>query len=441
MRSRRIAELSAIVLVLCVVVLVGLGVGSNHSSAKNGTPAPETTTIPTVTPNVFGIPYIGKSSDTFSVATPSTDTGSRASSHAPITLALAIAGVIVLGLILLLLRRHRTRWVPLLLALLAVLLLAIAVVNSDYAGSSAGQSPPPPRCISSGATVDVTLDADCSFVSRAGEHWTLEDRLPANPFFVVVDGRRVHAKTLPAGFHYELGLARCTTDDCTQTYIGAQFTAVRGIVHKRDLLVIPRFTHSATFVDNATGTTGWLVELAEDWNRSPPTSPATPGSGSSILQVLLWVVTALGVVMLIASAVLLGRRYWRGTKTAIDDLTETEAATEKDDEDVLVSAEAILEEEADPRTAILLCWLELERLSASTGFERGPSETPDELTARLIGHGVSASAELLALHDLFVRARFSTHEFDESDRDVARRGLIALRESWSRTEPLASETL
>ena len=74
--------------------------------------------------------------------------------------------------------------------------------------------------------------------------------------------------------------------------------------------------------------------------------------------------------------------------------------------------------EGSPREAIIATWLDLERLVATAGVPRRPSETSSELVVRVLDDREVPAAALTDLAALFREARFSTHELTEALRDL-----------------------
>ena len=88
--------------------------------------------------------------------------------------------------------------------------------------------------------------------------------------------------------------------------------------------------------------------------------------------------------------------------------------------------------DADPRRAVIACWVRLEQAAAAAGTPREPGDTPTELVTRLLrGHDVSA-AVLFALAEVYRLARYATHTVDTGMRDQARAALQQLRGELSR---------
>jgi hypothetical protein len=86
-----------------------------------------------------------------------------------------------------------------------------------------------------------------------------------------------------------------------------------------------------------------------------------------------------------------------------------------------------LENDHDPRRAVIQAYARMERVLSGHGLARGLSETPLEyLTRCLPALRVSRSAAE-ALTSLYERARFSLHAFDHQMRQEAVAALVALR--------------
>ena len=82
--------------------------------------------------------------------------------------------------------------------------------------------------------------------------------------------------------------------------------------------------------------------------------------------------------------------------------------------------------EGSPREAIIATWLDLERLVATAGVPRRPSETSSELVVRVLDDREVPAAALTDLAALFREARFSTHEPTEALRERAAGDLDAV---------------
>ncbi|GAB3963218.1 DUF4129 domain-containing protein [Plantactinospora veratri] len=84
--------------------------------------------------------------------------------------------------------------------------------------------------------------------------------------------------------------------------------------------------------------------------------------------------------------------------------------------------------DADPRRAVIACWVRLEQAAAAAGVERRPGDTPTDLVTRLLGAGRPVSADVLAAFaDVYREARYATHTVDERMRAQALAALRRLR--------------
>ncbi|MGX7676243.1 DUF4129 domain-containing protein [Plantactinospora sp. DSM 117369] len=94
--------------------------------------------------------------------------------------------------------------------------------------------------------------------------------------------------------------------------------------------------------------------------------------------------------------------------------------------------------DADPRKAVIACWVRLEQAAAAAGVERRPGDTPTDLVTRLLGGGRPVSADVLAAFaDVYREARYATHTVDERMRAQALAALRRLRtELTSRVDRL-----
>jgi hypothetical protein len=109
---------------------------------------------------------------------------------------------------------------------------------------------------------------------------------------------------------------------------------------------------------------------------------------------------------------------------------------EKGREEVIAAVDAGLSDlddsDADPRRAVIACWVRLEQAAAAAGTPRAPGDTPTDLVGRLLaGHQVSAIV-LYPLAEVYRLARYATHTVDSTMRDQARAALGQLRAELSR---------
>jgi hypothetical protein len=180
------------------------------------------------------------------------------------------------------------------------------------------------------------------------------------------------------------------------------------------------------------------VPLRTDVPTAPPVDPATlPPNQTGVPGWLAWLAQFLCVL---AVAVALGvvvwfvRRYLRGKDGRPDEVLEVPVVPGR--EEVIAAVDAglveLADDDADPRRAVIACWVRLEHAAAAAGTPRQPGDTPAELVTRLLaGHQVSA-AVLYPLAEVYRLARYATHVVDAGMRDQARAALGQLRDELAK---------
>jgi hypothetical protein len=107
------------------------------------------------------------------------------------------------------------------------------------------------------------------------------------------------------------------------------------------------------------------------------------------------------------------------------------APQERHEEDVLAAVDAGLEElsdlDADPRRAVIACWVRLEAAAAAAGTPRERGDTPTDLVVRLLAAHSVSRPQLEAFAGVYLKARFATHPVGEDDRHTALDALRRLR--------------
>jgi hypothetical protein len=83
--------------------------------------------------------------------------------------------------------------------------------------------------------------------------------------------------------------------------------------------------------------------------------------------------------------------------------------------------------DADPRTAVIACWVRLEQAAAAAGTARLPGDTATDLVVRMLAGHALAEEVLTGFADVYRRARYATHAVDASMREQARSALHRLR--------------
>jgi multisubunit Na+/H+ antiporter MnhB subunit len=84
--------------------------------------------------------------------------------------------------------------------------------------------------------------------------------------------------------------------------------------------------------------------------------------------------------------------------------------------------------EKDPRRAIIAAYARVERIFATYGLPRDPSEAPVEYLERVLGELRASGAALRRLTGLFEWAKFSAHDVEPRMRDEAIGALLEVRD-------------
>jgi hypothetical protein len=185
---------------------------------------------------------------------------------------------------------------------------------------------------------------------------------------------------------------------------------------------------------------------------APPTRPAVPDMTSSAsprgapaaadlpawVGTILLVVVGLVTLALVVGVVYLIRRYVRikvsprRPRPVLE--TESEPAPAAEELHAAVSAgiEELADDSADPRRAVIGCWLRLEAAAAAAGTGREAHETPADLVERVLTAHEVDPEPLRLLVALYRQARYAPDVVDETMRDTARATLTRLQSELSR---------
>jgi len=134
----------------------------------------------------------------------------------------------------------------------------------------------------------------------------------------------------------------------------------------------------------------------------------------------VFIATAAGLAVLGFIGVRTLRRERRG-------LAETHAL-QLEFEELVEDTLADLYAEVDPRKAIIAAYARVERIFASYGLPREPSEAPVEYLERALSELRASGAALRRLTSLFQWAKFSAHDVDPKMRDEAIGALLEVRD-------------
>jgi hypothetical protein len=170
-------------------------------------------------------------------------------------------------------------------------------------------------------------------------------------------------------------------------------------------------------------------------SSSPVPTPGAPGSGGGtvipdwVLTVgaVLCTVLAVGVMGVLAAMML---RAWTAKERPLLPNTGTPTPMDSTSE-VLAALDAGLDElsdtDADPRRAVIACWVRLEHAAANAGTVRQIGDSPADLVNRLLGAHRVSRAVLDRFAAVYREARYATHTIDEQMRQTALTALRQLR--------------
>jgi hypothetical protein len=175
-----------------------------------------------------------------------------------------------------------------------------------------------------------------------------------------------------------------------------------------------------------------LATLAANASGAPPGLLVVPGGGlvsfagqpsddaSSSWPPFGWVFAAVAAVVALVGATC----WWlvtRGDQTGTSD-TAAEGFVRAFDDGL-----AALERESDPRRAVILAYVAMERALAAHGLARKSSEAPVEYMLRVLLDVPTCRDPVHRLTDLFEEARFSRHTISGAGRTAALDALLTVR--------------
>ena len=168
--------------------------------------------------------------------------------------------------------------------------------------------------------------------------------------------------------------------------------------------------------DTGAATQAAAEDTTEDTEETQAADPAK-----------VWrVLGGIALALLLAVVVVLAIRVIRRRRRAAPPESAREAPDRALLTDRRAAHQARMLREGSPREAIIATWLDLERLVATAGVPRRPSETSSELVVRVLDDREVPAAALTDLAALFREARFSTHELTEALRERAAGDLDAV---------------
>ncbi|MEV4414423.1 DUF4129 domain-containing protein [Catellatospora sp. NPDC049609] len=174
---------------------------------------------------------------------------------------------------------------------------------------------------------------------------------------------------------------------------------------------------------------------------SPPALSPTPSPSATAQEaadsgwlgiVAFGVLLAIGIAVLVALLGAAARSTTKFRRRAIREKPPTRLAQLTDEEEVVAALDAGLldldDDAADPRTAVIACWVRLEQAAAAAGVPRLPDDTATDLVVRMLTRRHLDAGLLNAFADVYRRARYATHRVDDDMRLQARASLHRLRD-------------
>jgi hypothetical protein len=195
--------------------------------------------------------------------------------------------------------------------------------------------------------------------------------------------------------------------------------------------VIPPLVEGGRQRQNTPAARGPATAVA---TASPP--PSASPTETTVPAWLSWVVTAVCLAAFVIVIVMLlwilvrDRLVQRRRALAVDPgRLPTAGETERHVRAAVDVGLADLDDaDADPRRAVIACWLRLETAAAQAGTVREIGDTSTDLVARLLADHMVSADVLDGLAAVYREARFATHTVDEAMRDQARSALRQLRD-------------
>jgi hypothetical protein len=179
---------------------------------------------------------------------------------------------------------------------------------------------------------------------------------------------------------------------------------------------------AAILLSDGNGSTNPLDSLTTP-TLLPLDTGSVPAGGPANFVVHWWILAALALVALCVFVFVILLRRSRG-----DELEAEPGSTKRDELRAAVEASLEeLEEEHDPRQAVIHAYASMERVLSEHGLRRKPSETHIEYLTRWVTAVQVTRPAAEALTVLYERARFSLHVVDEQMKRDARAALLALR--------------
>jgi hypothetical protein len=206
---------------------------------------------------------------------------------------------------------------------------------------------------------------------------------------------------------------------------GFAFTQLLGIV-----IIVGLFTLVGTRMEwpNIRSSPGVEDALVDQRTKTPAPEEAEGSQRDSRPVRFRWeVFLAVGGLLLVGGGIYAAR--WRSQQRRFGERADAASALSAALDDSLDDLRA----ERDARRAVIAAYARMEGTLGRHGLPRRPFEAPLEYLARVLHELRVRSGAVLALTELFERAKFSRHEIDAEMKDEAIGALIAVRDDLEAT--------
>lgn len=162
-----------------------------------------------------------------------------------------------------------------------------------------------------------------------------------------------------------------------------------------------------------------LSELPAD--PLPEVEPIPIPDWLPLLIRLVVIAVVVGLLIHLARRVIQARRATRRRTAEAPGGDAVEVAEIDEDElaDTVEATVAQLRRGIAVESAVVECWLRLERLAADSGITRRPAQTSEEFTVDVLSRTRVDETAIASLGSLYRQALFSTHALTDADRDRA----------------------
>ncbi|NUR50529.1 MAG: DUF4129 domain-containing protein [Hamadaea sp.] len=174
----------------------------------------------------------------------------------------------------------------------------------------------------------------------------------------------------------------------------------------------------------------WDPHLA---SREPPRTPGAAAERIEVSPALILAMQVLCLLVVVAVVGLLVVLLVRGVaqRRVAFDAPGVRPTQRQTTEELLAAVDqglVELDDDGDPRRAVIVCWVRLERAAEAAGVPRKPGDTSTDLVVRLLDARAINRTVLNDFAAVYREARYSPHPVTAATRDDARAALRLLRD-------------